>query len=40
LLPQAAARGAATLRQHEKKNSADLQRKRENITGFICSVAI
>jgi hypothetical protein len=35
---QAAARGAATMPQHEKKNSADVQRNRVNITGFTCSV--
>jgi hypothetical protein len=30
---------AATLSQQEKNNSADLQRGRVNITGFICTVA-
>jgi hypothetical protein len=25
--------------QQEKNNSADVQRNRENITGFICTVA-
>jgi hypothetical protein len=32
---QAAARGATTLSQQEKNNSADVQRKRVNITDFI-----
>jgi hypothetical protein len=36
---QAAARGDAALPQQEKNKSADVQRNRENITGFICTVA-
>jgi hypothetical protein len=32
---QAVARGAAALPQQKKKNSAVLQRNKENITGFI-----
>jgi hypothetical protein len=35
---QAAARGAATLSQQEKSNSADVQQSRVNITGLIFSV--
>jgi hypothetical protein len=31
---------AATLSQQEKNNSADVQRGRVNITGFICLVLI
>jgi hypothetical protein len=33
------ARGAAMLPQQEKNNSADVQRGRVNITGFICTEA-
>ena len=36
---QAVARDAATLPQQEKNNSADMQRSRENINGFTCTVA-
>jgi hypothetical protein len=36
---QAAARSTATLPQQEKSNSADLQRSRVNMNGFICTVA-
>jgi hypothetical protein len=36
---QVAAPGAATLSQQEKNNSAESQRSRVNITGFICTVA-
>jgi hypothetical protein len=36
---QAVARGATTLPLLEKNNSADVQRKRVNIAGFICTVA-
>jgi hypothetical protein len=36
---QAVARGAATLLQQEKSNSGDVQRKRLNITGFVCTVS-
>jgi hypothetical protein len=35
---QAIARGAATLSHQEKNNSANVQRNRVNITGFICAV--
>jgi hypothetical protein len=35
----AAGRVTATLSQQEKNNSADLQRKRVNISGFICTAA-
>jgi hypothetical protein len=35
LVRGAVARGAATLLQQEKNNSADVQRSRVNITGFI-----
>jgi hypothetical protein len=35
---QAAALGAATLMQQEKNNSADVQRSRVHISGFICTV--
>jgi hypothetical protein len=34
----AKAGSTATLPQQEKHNSADVQRGRENITGFICTV--
>jgi hypothetical protein len=37
---QAYARSAATLPRQEKYNSADVQRNRANITGFISTVAI
>jgi hypothetical protein len=37
---QAVARGAAKLSQQEINNSADAQRKRVNITGSICAVAM
>jgi hypothetical protein len=37
---QTAVRGAATLPQQEKSNSADVQLNRVNITGFNCTVAI
>jgi hypothetical protein len=36
---KAVAPGAATLPQQEKSNSADVQRSRINITGFICTEA-
>jgi hypothetical protein len=35
---QAITRGAATLSKQKKKNSADAQRKRVSITGFIYTV--
>jgi hypothetical protein len=35
---QAVARGAAALSQQEKNSSADVQRNRVKITGFICAV--
>jgi hypothetical protein len=35
---QAVARGAATLTQQEKNNSAGVQRNMVNNTGFICTV--
>ena len=35
---QADVRGTATLLKLEKNNSANVQRKRVNITGFICAV--
>jgi hypothetical protein len=35
----AKAGSAATLPQQEKNNSADVQRGKVNITGFICTVA-
>jgi hypothetical protein len=35
----AAARGAATLPQQEKSNSADVQWNTVNIAGFICTEA-
>jgi hypothetical protein len=38
-LRPAVARGAATLPQQEKKNSADVQWNRLSITGFIYIVA-
>jgi hypothetical protein len=36
---QFAKASAATLSQQEKNNSADVQRGRANISGFICVVA-
>jgi hypothetical protein len=36
---QAVVRGAATLLNQEKNNTADAQRNRENIIGFIYTVA-
>jgi hypothetical protein len=36
---KAVARGAATLPQQEKNKSADVQRNRVNITGFIYTLA-
>jgi hypothetical protein len=36
---QAVARGAVALSQQEKNNSVDVQRKRINITCFICTQA-
>jgi hypothetical protein len=32
-------RGAATLSQQERNNSADMQRSKVNVTGFIFTVA-
>jgi hypothetical protein len=36
---QAVARGTVALSQQQKNNSGDVQRKRVNINGFICTVA-